>query len=54
MTNWEEADAKPALLADAEALATKPEHSGRTVACGAGERIDREGDVIRPEKSAFK
>jgi hypothetical protein len=53
MTNWEEADAKPALLADAEALATKPEHSGRTAACGAGERLEREGGVMGPERSAF-
>ncbi len=49
MMKIEEADAKPALLADAEALATKPEHSGRISAS----RLRREvGSVIKPEKLA--
>ncbi len=35
----EEADAKPALFADADVLAMKPEHSGRIAVC----RLRREG-----------
>jgi hypothetical protein len=49
MWKIEEADAKPPLLADAEALATKPEHSGSIAAC----RLRREGGrVIKPKRLA--
>jgi hypothetical protein len=49
MMKIEEADAKPALLADAEALAARPEHTGRIAAC----RLRKEaGRVTKHEKLA--